>query len=159
MVWSYGRASVSSSTSLNSVKKSRSRASEALNRSSGSRSSIFSRTHTAAEVTYTHTDTHTRKSLWWSREHHRVRMSSFMHHLSWTLKKWSASLSWALLLDFGCSFWPVGTESKDKKVRFYHCWNSLTSQINFLLIYLRIFTKAVRLQRIVCWHQFCIDID
>lgn len=62
MVWSYGSASVSSSTSLNSVKKSRSRASEALTRSSGSRSSIFSRTHTAAEVTHTHT--HTCEGQW-----------------------------------------------------------------------------------------------
>lgn len=115
--------------------------------------------HTRLRRSRTHTRTHTRRSLWWSRQHHRVKTSSFMHHWSWTLKKWSASLSWALLLDFGCSFWPVGTESKDKKVRFYHCWNTLKSQINYLLIYLRILTKEVRLQWIVCWHQSSIDID
>lgn len=47
MVWSYSSASVSSSVSLNSLKKGRSKASEALTLCSGSRSSIFSKTHTA----------------------------------------------------------------------------------------------------------------
>lgn len=87
-----------------------------------------------------HTHTHTRRSLWWKREHHQVKMSNFTYHLSWTLKKWSASLSWALLVDFGCSFWPVRTESEEKKVRFYHCWNTWKGQVLHLLIYLRIFT-------------------